>query len=222
MQAGTGTRYGRILAATLAVAALVLTVRRLPADRWLLDLVSWIRGAGWAGMLVFALAYVLACVLFLPGSILTLVAGFAYCVATGSPLVWLSANLGATLAFLLGRTLARGWVAARVARNPRFAAIDRAVAQQGLRIVLLTRLSPVFPFNLLNYAFGLTRVSLRDYVLAVVAGLTPRAFAYTFFGDSLHHVGSRQFIAAIAVLGLLVIVPLAFRWHWFGRGKGVS
>jgi len=87
---------------------------------------------------------------FLPGSILTLGAGLAYGVGVGAPLVWLSANAGAALAFVLGRTLLRRWVASRVSANPRFAAMDPAVGQQGFKVVLLTRLSPVFPVNLLN------------------------------------------------------------------------
>src|SRR5438034_131564 len=150
----------RLVLVAAAVVTAVALARVFEPERHLLDFVAWIRGAGVTGMLLFAFAYVLACVLFLPGSILTLGAGFAYGVGAGTPLVWLSANAGAALAFVLGRTLLRGWVALRVNANPRFAAIDRAVGQQGFKIVLLTRLSPVFPFNLLNYAFRWTRVRL--------------------------------------------------------------
>jgi pyruvate/2-oxoglutarate dehydrogenase complex dihydrolipoamide dehydrogenase (E3) component/uncharacterized membrane protein YdjX (TVP38/TMEM64 family) len=149
----------------------------------LLDFVDWIRGAGWLGIWLFGLVYVLATVLFLPGSILTLGAGFAYGVAMGTAVVWIAANLGAALAFCLGRTLARPWIAARVETNPRFAAIDRAVGREGLRIVLLTRLSPVFPFNLLNYAFGLTTVSLRDYLLGSLIGMLPGTVMYVYLGS---------------------------------------
>src|SRR5882724_13437599 len=166
----------RLVLVGAAVVGAVAITRAFAPERHLLDFVAWIHGAGVTGMLLFALAYVLACVLFLPGSILTLGAGFAYGVGAGAPLVWLSANAGAALAFVLGRTLLRGWVALRVNANPRFAAIDRAVGQQGFKIVLLTRLSPVFPFNLLNYAFGVTRVRFRDYVLgSLVTSLTQLA-----------------------------------------------
>ena len=144
------------LAAVALLAALLAAVRLLPVERWLVDFVAWVRGAGVRGMVVFALVYVLATVLFLPGVILTLGAGFAYGVVTGTAVVWVASNLGAVAAFLLGRTLARAAIAARIGTNPRFAAIDRAVGTQGLKIVLLVRLSPVFPFNLLNYALGLT------------------------------------------------------------------
>src|SRR5262249_19522170 len=154
---------GRLLAAALVAAGAVAALKLLPVNQWLLAFVGWIRDAGATGMAVFVLAYMVACILLLPGLILTLGAGFAYGVAVGIPLVWVSANLGAAAAFLLGRTLARDRIAARVAGNPKFAAIDRAVGRAGLKIVLLTRLSPAFPFNLQNYAYGLTQVTFRDY-----------------------------------------------------------
>lgn len=141
------------------------------------------RAAGWLGAGVFVGAYVLAAVLFIPGSILTLGAGFAYGVALGTPIVWVAANLGAAIAFVLGRTVARERIAARVENDERFAAIDRAVAERGLAIVILTRLSPVFPFNLLNYAFGLTRVSFRDYLLGSMIGMLPGTLMYVYLGS---------------------------------------
>ena len=173
----------RTAIALALVAALVGIMKAFHAEQYLLELVSWIRGAGWIGILAFALVYVLATVLFLPGSILTLGAGFAYGVGLGTAVVWIGANLGATVAFLLGRTFAREWVSARVRTNPRFAAIDRAVGREGLKIVLLTRLSPVFPFNLLNYALGLTRVSLRDYVFGSLVGMLPGTVMYVYLGS---------------------------------------
>src|SRR5437762_12241442 len=102
--------WRRALVALVVVVALVVAVRTLPVDRWLLDFVAWVRGAGFVGAAVFVVAYVVACVLFLPASILTLGAGFVYGVAVGVPLVWLAASLGATAAFLVGRTAAREWV----------------------------------------------------------------------------------------------------------------
>ncbi len=173
----------RTAIALALAAALVGIMKTFHAEQYLLELVSWIRGAGWMGMLAFMLVYVLATVLLLPGSILTLGAGFAYGVGLGTAVVWIGANLGATVAFLLGRTVAREWVSARVRTNPRFAAIDHAVGREGLKIVLLTRLSPVFPFNLLNYAFGLTRVSLRDYVLGSLVGMLPGTIMYVYLGS---------------------------------------
>src|SRR5262249_31392093 len=103
----TAARGGRLLPLGVAVVAVVAALRLLPVTDWLLGFIGWTRAAGVAGMAVFVVAYVVACVLLIPGLILTLGAGFAYGVAIGIPLVWVSANLGAAVAFLLGRTLAR-------------------------------------------------------------------------------------------------------------------
>jgi len=168
-----------LLAAAAAVAALLL----LPTSRWLLALTSWIHGAGVMGALVYGLAYVVATVLALPGTILTLGAGFAYGPFYGTLLVSPASVVGATLAFVLGRSLARGWIERRLSRYPRFAAVDRAVGVDGFKIVLLLRLSPVFPFNFLNYALGLTRVTLRDYVVASAIGMLPGTVMYVYLGS---------------------------------------
>src|SRR5882724_4241478 len=187
-QAASRGGRGRLLLLVLAAVAVAAVLRFLPVNQWLLGFVAWIRGAGTAGMAIFLVAYVVACVLLLPGLVLTLGAGFAYGVAVGVPLVWVSANLGAAVAFLLGRTLARERIAARVAGNPRFAAIDRAVGREGLKIVLLTRLSPAFPFSLLNYAYGLTRVTFRDYVVGSLIGMIPGTAMYVYLGSLLTSV----------------------------------
>ena len=178
-----GGGRARLVVGGLALVALIVLVRSLPVTDWLLAFVAWIRGAGTTGMAVFVAAYVAACVFFLPAFLLTLGAGFAYGVVTGSFLVWLSASLGATLAFLLGRTVARDAIARRVETNARFASIDRAVGREGLKIVFLTRLSPAFPFVLLNYAYGLTKVGLRDYVVGTTLGMIPGVVMYVYLGS---------------------------------------
>jgi uncharacterized membrane protein YdjX (TVP38/TMEM64 family) len=176
-------RLGRWAFGLLVAGGLVAAATLLPLDRWLLDLVEWIRGAGGAGVAVFALVYGLATVLLLPGSLLTLGAGFAYGPIAGTLLVSPVSVVAATAAFLLGRSVARGWIARRVEGSPRFRAIDEAVGTGGFRIVLLLRLSPVFPFNVLNYALGLTRVRVRDYVLASFLGMLPGTFMYVYLGS---------------------------------------
>ncbi len=103
----------------------------------------------------------------------------------GSVAVSVGSVLGATAAFLVGRTLLRGSIERRIASYPRFQAIDRAVGEQGFKIVLLTRLSPIFPFNLLNYAFGLTNVRLWQYVLASWIGMLPGTVMYVYLGSAL-------------------------------------
>jgi uncharacterized membrane protein YdjX (TVP38/TMEM64 family) len=166
-----------------AIAALVVAGRSLGAPALLWAMLEWIRGLGPWGPAAFATVYVVATVLFVPGFLLTLGGGFLFGVAAGTVVVSLSSTLGATAAFLVGRHLARGWVARRIEADPRFRAIDHAVAREGWKIVGLTRLSPAFPFNLLNYAFGLTRVSLRDFVLASWLGMLPATVTYVYLGS---------------------------------------
>ncbi len=128
--------------------------------------------------------YVVAAVFFLPGSVLTLGAGFLFGVPMGLLSAWVGATVGACAAFLVGRTVAREWIARKVAQDPRFAAVDEAVGREGFKIVFLLRLSPVFPFNVLNYALGLTKVSFKHYALASAIGMLPGGLMYTYFGSA--------------------------------------
>jgi len=148
----------------------------------LVNALSWINGLGPVAPLVFILLYIVVTVAFLPGSIITLGAGVVFGVVQGSLYVFVGASLGATAAFLVGRYLARGWVAQKISGNAKFNAIDAAIGREGLKIVVLLRLSPVFPFNLLNYALGLTRVSLKDYVLGNF-GMIPGTIMYVYLGS---------------------------------------
>ncbi len=172
-----------LLVLAAIVAVLVIGGKYLNLSQRLADALEWIEDLGPVGMGVYALLYILACVLFVPGSILTLGAGAIYGVVAGSLLVSVSSTLGATAAFLVGRYVARGWIAKKIEGNARFSAIDDAVADEGWKMVGLTRLSPVFSFNLLNYAYGLTRVSLREYVLASWIGMLPGTVMYVYLGS---------------------------------------
>jgi uncharacterized membrane protein YdjX (TVP38/TMEM64 family) len=142
---------------------------------------AWVDGLGPWGPIAFAAGYVLATVAFVPGSLLTLAAGALFGLLRGTVLVFVAATLGASLAFLIARYAARGAIERRLADNERFAAIDRAIGAQGRRIVFLLRLSPLFPFNLLNYALGLTRVRFPDYLVAS-AGMLPGTLLYVYYG----------------------------------------
>ena len=161
------------------IAALFLAGGR--AARLLPEVTSWVGEQGAAAPVLFAVVYAVATVLLVPGSLLTLAAGALFGVWKGTLIVLIAASFGATAAFLIARYLARERVARRVGRDGRFAAIDRAIAASGLRIVMLLRLSPVVPFNLLNYALGITAVKLRDYVIACVAML-PGTLLYVYYG----------------------------------------
>ena len=173
----------RWILALVTAAGLVGAVLPLPVDDWLLGLVAWVREAGPAGVTVYAVVYVAATLLLLPGSALTAGAGFAYGPLWGTLLVSPVSVLAATLSFLLGRTVLRGWVARRTSEMPRFAAVDEAIGESGLKIVLLLRLSPLFPFNLLNDGLGLTRVRLRGYVLGSFLGMLPGTVLYVYLGS---------------------------------------
>jgi uncharacterized membrane protein YdjX (TVP38/TMEM64 family) len=137
---------------------------------------------GFWGPIVFVLLYMVATVVLFPPSILSMGAGAIFGFWKGALLVVIGANLGATAAFLIGRHFAREWLVSKMKGKPKLKALDRAVAEGGWRIVLLTRLSPIFPFKLLNYAYGLTRVSVGGYVIASVVGNTPGALVWVYSG----------------------------------------
>ncbi len=143
---------------------------------------QWVESLGIWGGVAFIGIYILATIAFLPASLITLAAGVVFGVVWGSVYVFVGATLGAIAAFLVGRYLLRGWVSKQIAGNEKFMAIDHAVAKEGLKIVLLTRLSPVFPFNLLNYAFGVTGVTLKDYALGSI-GMIPGTIMYVYIGS---------------------------------------
>ena len=184
MSAGRPRRTGwRIALGGVVLLVALAGGRALDAPALLRAALERIHDLGPWGPAIFVALYVAATVLFVPASILTLGAGAVFGLVHGVVTVWIGAMLGATAAFLIGRYLARDAVARRLEAYPAFAALDAAVAREGWKIVGLTRLSPAFPFILLNYAFGLTRVSLRDYVLASSVGMLPGTLMYVYLGS---------------------------------------
>lgn len=173
----------RWLALFVLMGVLLAAGRYFHTHALLIPTLEWIRGLGPAGAVAFIVLYILATVLFLPGSILTLGAGVIFGVVRGSIVVSVSATLGATAAFLVARYLARDWVSRKIEGKATLQALDEAVAREDWKIVALTRLSPIFPFNLLNYAFGLTRVSVAGYVFASWIGMMPGTIMYVYLGS---------------------------------------
>jgi uncharacterized membrane protein YdjX (TVP38/TMEM64 family) len=162
--------------------ALFIAVRVLPITRWLTELNQWIAQLGILGILLFIVVYILATVLFFPGSVLTIGAGFVYGVFLGTVAVSIAATMGAALAFLIARYLARDKIEQTVGSNQKFKQIDRAIGAQGAKLVFLLRLSPLIPFNLSNYLYGLTAVKFWPYVLASWIGMLPGTLLYVYLG----------------------------------------
>ena len=207
---------GRIVLAVLAIA--VLVPAGLLAREHLQEFLGWLDGLGPWGPAVFILGYAVATVAFAPGSVLTLAAGALFGLVRGVVIVLIGATLGAAASFLVARYLARAAIERRLAGNERFTAIDRAIAEQGRKIVFLLRLSPVFPFNLLNYGLGLTRVRFVDYVVASV-GMLPGTILYVYYGKLARDVaqlaggapaGRGAGYYVVAGLGLLATIAVTF------------
>jgi uncharacterized membrane protein YdjX (TVP38/TMEM64 family) len=175
--------------ALVLVALLALGLAGRAAGAHFAAFASWVHGQGALGAAIFVLAYAAAVVAFVPASILTLAAGAIFGLGWGTLYVLVAATLGSALGFLVSRYVARGLVETRLAGDPRLALIDRAIGAEGRKIVLLLRLSPVFPFSLLNYALGLTRVRFADYLLASV-GMLPGTLLYVYSGKLAGDVAS--------------------------------
>ena len=173
----------KLIAAVILILALLIAARFFNLQQVFRDVLDRISQLGLIGLMIFIVIYILACVLMLPGAILTLGAGVIFGVITGSVVVSIGSTIGAVFAFLIGRYLARDWVAGKITANEKFRAVDEAVAREGWKIVLLTRLSPVFPFNLLNYSFGLTKVRLSHYTFASWVGMIPGTVMYVYIGS---------------------------------------
>jgi uncharacterized membrane protein YdjX (TVP38/TMEM64 family) len=167
---------GVVLIAVVTAAAVLL-----PLQQWVDAFATWVEALGVSGMLIFALVYIVAVVALFPASLLTVAAGVAFGL-WAVPLVIASAATGATLAFLLSRYLFRERVQRWARRRPELAAVDEAVRANGWKVVGLLRLSPLVPFNLQNYFFGVTRIALLPYVLATTVGIVPGTVLYVAIG----------------------------------------
>ncbi len=184
---------GRIVALTLIIIALFLAMRFLPVQQRLMNFNDWVSQMGVAGIFIFVVVYAVATVLLAPGSILTIGAGFAFGLWKGFLAVSAGATIGASLAFLIARFIARDKIEATARRNEKFRKIDNAIAREGTKLIFLLRLSPVMPFNLSNYFYGLTGVRFWPYVVASWIGMMPGTFLYVYIGAA-----SKAAVAAAA------------------------
>jgi uncharacterized membrane protein YdjX (TVP38/TMEM64 family) len=195
------------IAVGVAVVALVVAVRLLPVQEWLKGFEAWVRGMGAAGLFLYGAVYVVAVLLFVPGIVLTLGAGFLFGLGWGIALVSVASTLAAALAFVIARYLARGAVERLVRKNPRFAAIDRAIGREGWKVVALLRLSPLVPFSLSNYLYGLTSVRLGPYVATSWAAMLPATVLYVSLGAAGRRIGEKA--------------PRS-PWEWALLGAGIA
>ena len=194
----------------------------LPFLQWMVDFIHWAKGKGPTGGVVYAAFYIAGTALFFPGLPLTLGAGFLYGAVIGTLVVSPASVAGASLAFLIARYFARDWVTRRLKKYPQAAAIDRAIEKNGFKAVVLLRLQPVLPFNILNYALGLTSIRLRDYMLASWIGMFPATVLYVYLGSIMNDVSDllrgrpNSGMAGRLLLwgGLAAIVILVW---WLGR-----
>lgn len=199
----------------LLFGGIIAGILFLPVRQWFMHFESYVQSLGAIAPVLVVLAYILSTVLFIPGSALTIGSGTLFGLATGFAVVFLGANLGALCSFLLARTLLRDKVANWAAANPKFRSLDQAIGKQGFKMVLLTRLSPVFPFVLLNYFLGLTAVRTAPYVLANLIGMLPATFLFVYIGAAARDALAGQMDASagfyqqiLKVIGLLATVAV--------------
>lgn len=190
--AGRGRTWIRWTGAALAVAAVFLAVRRLPVERIVDAISAWVDDLGFWGPLAFGAAYALGVLLLIPGSALSLAAGAVFGLLWGTVTVSIASTTAAAIAFLIARYFARGAVARRAERAPKFRAIDRAVGEGGWKIVALLRLSPAVPYTLLNYLLGLTAIGFWPSILSSWVAMLPGTLLYVYLG----HIGKLGLEAA--------------------------
>ena len=175
---------GRLVMLLAIVIALFLAMKFLPVREWLTSFNNWVGQMGVAGIFIFIAVYAVATVLLAPGSVLTIGAGFAFGLGKGFLAVSAGATIGAALAFLIARFVAREKVETIAQRNDKFRQIDNAIGKQGAKLIFLLRLSPVIPFNLSNYLYGLTGVKFWPYLFASWIGMMPGTFLYVYIGTA--------------------------------------
>jgi uncharacterized membrane protein YdjX (TVP38/TMEM64 family) len=172
----------KLAAAAAGLVAVIVAARLLPVQQWLASFQEWVRGKGLAGGVAYAAVYVACVLLFVPGTVVTLGAGLLFGLAWGTVLVSIASTTAAALAFLIARYVARERVQRLADRNQRFAAIDRAIGEEGWKVVALLRLSPLIPFSLSNYLYGLTPIRFGPYVLTSWIAMLPATFLYVYVG----------------------------------------
>ena len=201
----------RTAAIALVVIALAAAVaaRVLPLVSWLRELQDHVAHMGGVGLVLYAVVYWVAVLLFVPGSVLTIGGGLVFGFWKGMLVVSIASNAAAASAFLIARHLARDAVERQARKNPRFGAIDRAVQKRGALVVFLLRLSPLVPFSLSNYLYGLTAVRFGPYLVASWIGMLPGTALYVYLGSAGRAVGEKKTPSEWALLAAGLVATAA-------------
>ena len=211
------------VSAVALVAMLIIFARDLPFVIWLGELEVWARENPLAGAFAFITLTVIATVALLPGWVSMMLAGLVFGMSAGLLYAMIGIIGGAAAAFFVGRTLARSWVERRIAGNAHLMALDDALDEQAFSIVALTRIALVFPFNLLNYAYGVTRVDFGVYLAGTAVGMLPIVGIYVYLGTLTQNISQilsegaqigpgvwwAVVVAAIAIVSVILIVRRA-------------
>lgn len=212
----------RVLLLVLVLVAALCVAILLPVEQWIAAVIEWAaqhRALAWLALIVL---YLVAALCVLPAAAFSLAAGAIFGVGIGCVVVSIGSTAGALLAFLLGRTVAHDWVQRRIARSALFRAVDHAVAVRGFWVVVLTRMTPVLPYAVLNYAYGVTRVGLRDYLVGSWLGMMPLTLAYVYAGSVAanltqalkghgHPGGTAWWVLGLGVLATVTMVVIVTR-----------
>ncbi|HNP64730.1 MAG TPA: TVP38/TMEM64 family protein, partial [Woeseiaceae bacterium] len=180
---------GKRLGLGILLVVLIGSLLVLPIASWVEELVSWGRQHAVAGPVAYVVFVIIATVLFLPGSVAMMIGGFLFGFLPGLSLAIIAIPVGAQCAFETGRWLVRPWVARRVEHMPRMRSIELALREEAFLIVVLTRLSLIIPFNLLNYAYGATSVNARTHFGATTIGMLPAIALFVYLGTLAHDLG---------------------------------
>jgi uncharacterized membrane protein YdjX (TVP38/TMEM64 family) len=228
----TGPRL-KLAAATLLVAVLGLTFAVLPIRAYLAGALGWVQALGFWAPAVIVAAYILASLFCIPGLLLSIGSGFLFGLVPGAVTASIGTTLGAVAAFLLGRSLMRESIQRMIVGDARFSALNWAVGREGFKVVLLARLSPILPYNLLNYALALTLVRFRDFALASWIGMFPLTLVYVYLGSTLANLAEIEtaslqssnagwFLSALGLAATVVIFVLLARTARRAFGQAVD
>lgn len=202
-------KWWKLAAAAIVFAGLIVAAKFLGLQEGIHRVLEWIHDLGPAAPLAYIAFYAISCIFAIPGSLLTLAGGFLFGIGFGTLYVSIGATLGATLAFLAGRYLLRGWIVKKVGDNPKFKALDEAVGREGWKMVMLVRLCPLFPFPVTNYGFGVTQIKLGEYVVASWIGMLPAMVVLVYIGS---------LAGSLANLGASGRARTPLEWALYGVG----